>query len=358
VTKPGNSDPEEPTADKAPEPPTADVEPTDSTAGTPADDPTEASREPSAPAEDQASPPPTPHESPTRSSGGPPSSTLSKATDNSGPAEVTPVDNASADAAEPAGAAKPAGGAEPTAKAARAEFEAADPTGEPTVEADSAGAGAAEGTPAEAGPGAEAAESRAAGAKPVTAKPTGAKPAAKPRRAEVEDAEPLMAELEKAPPPPREQARRAQAKRRFEEPPPRTLRFSFYFFVAAGLVWLVSMVLSLIYKQQIIDSQIKNNQDPKITPDQIAGAVNQILWVVTIAALAFTIFLGLFGYKATEGTRRARTLVTIFAAMLVIFHLLLNGTQLGILSAMFALVGLALLWSPSARAYFPPRQQP
>ncbi|TDV46982.1 hypothetical protein [Actinophytocola oryzae] len=176
---------------------------------------------------------------------------------------------------------------------------------------------------------------------------------AKVRRA---DAEPLMADLEKAPPPPREQALRAQAKRRFEEPPPRTLRISFYFFVAAGLIWLISMVASLIYKQDIIDNEIKRNTNAKISPDQIATAVNQILWIVTIAALAFTVLLALFGYKATEGTRRARTLVTIFSVVLVLFHLLLNGTQLGILSAMFALVGLALLWSPSARRYFPPRQ--
>jgi hypothetical protein len=166
------------------------------------------------------------------------------------------------------------------------------------------------------------------------------------------------AALEKAPPPPNQEALRAQTKRRFEEPPPRTLRFSFYFFIAAGAIWLLSMVASLIDRQDIIDSEVKRNTDPKISPDQIATAVNQILWIVTIAALAFTVFLALFGYKATEGTRRARTLVTIFAVMLVLFHLLLNGTQLGILSAMFALVGLALLWTPSSRKYFPPRQVP
>lgn len=171
------------------------------------------------------------------------------------------------------------------------------------------------------------------------------------------DDEPIMVELEKAPRL-HDQELRAQAKRRFEEPPPRTLRFSFYFFTAAGLIWLLSMVASLIYKQDIINNEIKRNQNPKITPDQIAGAVNQILWIVTVAALAFTIFLGLFGWKATEGTRRARTLVTIFAVMLVLFQLLLNGTQFGVLSAMFAFVGLFLLWSRSARKYFPPRQYP
>jgi hypothetical protein len=180
-------------------------------------------------------------------------------------------------------------------------------------------------------------------------------PKAKPAKAKLEKAPPISAD-EPVMPTAREAAARAQAKRRFEEPAPRTLRISFYFFVASGLIWLASMVVSLIYKQDIINAQIEASRDTELTPDQIANGVTQILWIVTIAALTFTVFLGLFGYKATEGTRRARTLVTIFGTVLVLFHLLLNGTPPGILSAMFALVGLALLWSPSARKYFPPRE--
>jgi hypothetical protein len=242
--------------------------------------------------------------------------------------------------------------------------EPSEPTTEPASEPE------ANAEPEPATP--EAADSgeteKAAEEKAVEPKPARAKRAAKPV-----DPEPLMAELEKAPPPPREEALharrrpgppppeealRAQAKRRFEEPAPRTLRFSFYFFTAAGLVWLASMVASLIFKQDIINAQIKNNTNTKITPDQISSAVTQILWIVTAASLAFTVLLALFGYKATEGTRRARTLVTIFSVIMVLFHLLLNGTQPGILSAFLSLIGLALLWSPSARKYFPPRQLP
>ena len=182
-----------------------------------------------------------------------------------------------------------------------------------------------------------------------------AEPKAKPAKAKFEKAPPIPAD-EPVMPTAREAAARNQAKRRFEEPAPRTLRISFYFFVAAGLIWLASMVVSLIYKQDIIDAQIEASKDTELTPDQIANGVTQILWIVTIAAVTFTVFLGLFGYKATEGTRRARTLVTIFGVVLVLFHLLLNGTPPGILSAMFCLVGLALLWSPSARRYFPPRE--
>lgn len=192
----------------------------------------------------------------------------------------------------------------------------------------------------------------AAKAEPKPAAKATAKPKARPK---IEKAPPIRAD-EPVMATAREAAMRAQAKRRFEEPAPRTLRISFYFFVASGLIWLASMVISLIYKQDIIDAQIEASKDTDLTPDQIANGVTQILWIVTIAALTFTVFLGLFGYKAIEGTRRARTLVTIFGTILVLFHLLLNGTPPGILSAMFCLVGLALLWSPSARRYFPPRE--
>jgi hypothetical protein len=44
--------------------------------------------------------------------------------------------------------------------------------------------------------------------------------------------------------------------------------------------------------------------------------------------------------------------------MLILFQLLLNGTQFGILSAFLALIGLALLWSRTSREYFPPRVLP
>jgi hypothetical protein len=178
-------------------------------------------------------------------------------------------------------------------------------------------------------------------------------PVAKPR---VEKAPPIPFE-EQVMPTAGEAAARARAKRRFEEPAPRTLRISFYFFLAAGLIWLASMVISMVYKQQIIDAEVERNTNRELSADQIASGVTQILWIVLIAALAFTVFLALFGWKATEGTRRARTLVTILATVLVLFHLLLNGTPPGILSAMFALVGLALLWSPSARRYFPQRER-
>ncbi len=174
----------------------------------------------------------------------------------------------------------------------------------------------------------------------------------KAEKAEPEDAEPLMTELEKAPPPPEEPvmptareaaAKRAQAGRRFEEAAPTTLKWAFYLFVASGVVWVFGSVAALVIKQSLIDDQIKRNTDPKISPEQISSAVNQVLWLALILSVTFAVFMALFGYKATEGTRRARTLVTIFGTIVVLFHLLLNGTLIGLLSAFLGLAALALL---------------
>ena len=140
-------------------------------------------------------------------------------------------------------------------------------------------------------------------------------------------------------------------------PAPRTLRFSLYFFLGAGVIWVLTGVLFLANKQDYIDVLVadKNNT---LTPEETASSVTQLLWIYIIIAVVFAVFLGLFGYKATEGTRRARTLVTIFSAIMILFHMFLLQSQPGILVSMFALVGLILLWSPSARKYFPPRQVP
>ncbi|HEX6357236.1 hypothetical protein [Actinophytocola sp.] len=222
---------------------------------------------------------------------------------------------------------------------------------EPSAKADPA-----EETAEEAEPVAEPANAESVAEAAPAAEGSGesVKPAAKARRARPVDTEPLMSDLEKAPPTPRTEALRAQAKRRFEEPPPRTLRFSFYFFVGAGLIWVVNAIQYLVFKQDIIDAQADIAPELRATPDQI----NNSIWAMIVLSVTFTAFLGIFGYKATEGTRRARTLVTIFSTMLVIFHVLLNGAPLGLLSALLGLTGLALIWSRSSRSYFPPRQVP
>jgi hypothetical protein len=246
------------------------------------------------------------------------------------------------------------GSEEPKQAEQAPEPEAADSAAETRPEdttPEDATAPEAQAEPAEDEPAAaKAAEAKQAKAERAETKAAAAKAA--------EDDEPLMVELEKAPLPPREETLRAKSKapRNFDEPPPRTLKFSFYFFAASGLVWLVSAVIFLINKQVIIDAQVENNTRKDISADQIASAVNQLLWFYLILAAVFAVFLALFGWKATEGTRRARTLVTIFSAIMVIFHLLLFSTQFGILSALLALIGLALVWSRTARAYFPPKQ--
>jgi hypothetical protein len=274
---------------------------------------------------------------------------------NSGSEEPKQAEQApEPETADSAAETRPEDATAPEAPDSPSEAEDADAKDAEAEDTDGESAEAVVAKPAEA----EAAEAKQAKAKRADAKAAAAKASAS------EDDEPLMVELEKAPPPPREETLRAKSKapRSFDEPPPRTLKFSFYFFAASGLVWLLNAIVALLDKQHLIDDQIALDQNSRLTPDQIASVVTQILWIFLVIAVVFAAFVALFGYKATEGTRRARTLVTIFSVMLVLFQMFIFrvptafGDFTAILSAFLALVGLTLIWSPTARAYFPPRQ--
>ncbi|HWM04734.1 MAG TPA: DUF6264 family protein [Actinophytocola sp.] len=183
--------------------------------------------------------------------------------------------------------------------------------------------------------------------------------------------EPLMAELEKAPPPPPEPAyekapppkerpvmptAREAARDRSDLPMPRVLRISFYLWIVAGAVGMVGGILMLLTKQSLIDDVVAANEDTSITPQQIADGMTTLLWMHMVVTVVFAVLFALFAYKAQNGVRRARMMLTIVVVIVVIFYYALFRTQLGLLSALLAAIATAMLYVPSARDYFGPRQ--
>jgi hypothetical protein len=65
----------------------------------------------------------------------------------------------------------------------------------------------------------------------------------------------------------------------------------------------------------------------------------------------------LFAYKAQDGVRRARMMAVIITLILLIFHFYFFGTAFGQISGLFAAITLAMMFLPSTREYFGPRQQ-
>lgn len=176
--------------------------------------------------------------------------------------------------------------------------------------------------------------------------------------------EPLMAELEKAPPPPEEPvmptAREAAAKRARPDgtaaPVPGLLRWSFYLALLAAVIGVVGGVFLLLNKQTLIDDLIRDNTNQDLTNEQIASGTTTLLWMLMIVTVVFGALLALFGYKAQEGVKKARTMMTVLTVLVVLFYFVLFTTPFGLLSALLALIAVALLYLPSASQYYRARQ--
>ena len=176
--------------------------------------------------------------------------------------------------------------------------------------------------------------------------------------------EPLMAELEKAPPPPEEPvmptAREAAAKRARSagtaEPVPGLLRWSFYLALLSAVIGVVGGVFLLLNKQTLIDDLVENNTNKELTNEQIASGTTTLLWLLMTVTVIFGVLLALFSYKAQEGVKKARTMLTVLTVLVVLFYFMLFTTPFGLLSALLALIAVALLYLPSASQYYRARQ--
>ncbi len=176
--------------------------------------------------------------------------------------------------------------------------------------------------------------------------------------------EPLMAELEKAPPPPEEPvmptAREAAAKRARSagpvEPVPGLLRWSFYLALLSAVIGVVGGVFLLLNKQTLIDDLVENNTNEALTNEQIASGTTTLLWLLMTVTVIFGVLLALFSYKAQEGVKKARTMLTVLTVLVVLFYFMLFTTPFGLLSALLALIAVALLYLPSASQYYRARQ--
>lgn len=174
------------------------------------------------------------------------------------------------------------------------------------------------------------------------------------------DAEPLMSELENAPPAPKERpvmpTAREAARDRGDKPLPRALRIAFYLAIASGVVGLASGIDLITNKAMLVDSALNVQTDQPLTPDSAEQLVNTLLWLYMIVVVVLAVFLALFAFKAQEGVRRARMMSVIITVILIVFHFYFARTVFGQISGLFAAVAIALMYLPSTRDYFGPRQ--
>jgi peptidoglycan/LPS O-acetylase OafA/YrhL len=136
------------------------------------------------------------------------------------------------------------------------------------------------------------------------------------------------------------------------------VRYAFVVWVLAGMVGILNAVLLLVFKQDLIDTAIKNKKDPKITNEQIINGTNTLLWMFLVGAVVFAALFTLFSYKAQDGARRARLLLTMLCLVTVAFYFLVLRTTFGLMTALLALAATVLLYTPKAAEYFRPGKLP
>lgn len=112
-------------------------------------------------------------------------------------------------------------------------------------------------------------------------------------------------------------------------------------------------VVPVVFRQRIIEQNIKAT--PQYPAEQVASGTTTFLVVVLIGAVSFAILYVLFAYKARQGTRSARTVLTVFFAIALVFQFTLGLFQLvlALLAMLVALIALILMYLPGVRPYFP-----
>lgn len=135
--------------------------------------------------------------------------------------------------------------------------------------------------------------------------------------------------------------------------PPTPVKVSFVLWILSGLVLMAGFGFTLTARQEIVDTLIDMNTDPRVTDEQIASGTTSLLWVLFIGAVVFAALFALFAYKAREGTRSARTVLTVLAAIVLIFQMILFSNLITLAAAFLAIVATVLMYLPSVAHYFP-----
>jgi uncharacterized membrane protein YbhN (UPF0104 family) len=131
---------------------------------------------------------------------------------------------------------------------------------------------------------------------------------------------------------------------------PAVVRYSFWAWIVAGAIGLIDAVLFYTVKDALIDATIKQN--PSLTIDQVRSGANNFLLLTLISAIVFAALYAYFAYRARDGKRSARTAVTVIGILHLLLALLFPVSYLVLFGVLLSIVGMVLLYLPTAKAYF------
>jgi hypothetical protein len=137
--------------------------------------------------------------------------------------------------------------------------------------------------------------------------------------------------------------------------PPLLVQVSFWLWLAGGVVLIGGQVFTLVIKQQLIDLLIKQSRDAgqQVDPAAMASGATKAFWLLFAGSVVFALLVALFAYKAREGTRSARTVLTGLAVACVFFQLGIFYSLPSIVATLLLVVALILMYLPAVAGYFP-----
>ncbi|TCO65232.1 hypothetical protein [Actinocrispum wychmicini] len=137
---------------------------------------------------------------------------------------------------------------------------------------------------------------------------------------------------------------------------PPVVRYSFWTWIFAGAVGLIDAVLLWSVKNALVDQAIRQNTNSTVSADQIRSGADNLVWFVTITAVVFAVAYAFFAYRARDGIRSARTTLLVVGVFHLLLSMLVTVSYLVLFSVLLSIVGMVLLYLPTARAYFNPER--
>lgn len=132
---------------------------------------------------------------------------------------------------------------------------------------------------------------------------------------------------------------------------PLMVRVSFWFWVGAAVVGLLDAVLFFYFKDQLIETTIRQN--PALNVDQVRSGANSFVWLTLILAVLFGSLYVYFGRQMRIGVRKARTRLLIAGIVHLVISVLFPVSYIVLLGVLLSVVGALLMFVPyQAKTYF------
>lgn len=129
---------------------------------------------------------------------------------------------------------------------------------------------------------------------------------------------------------------------------------------SAAVLLIAGFVVTLLSKEQITAELLSRAGVSGLPREQVVEGTENLLWLLLVGAVAYAGLMGLFAYKAREGTRSARNVLSVLAILLLATQFLLFPNVVTVIAAVVAVAALVLMYLPQVAHHYPrvPRSLP